>query len=145
MKTLFITIASFCVLQASAYAAPEVNKKTIETFRVAFKDAEDVTWYAEENYDHVYFTLQNIKTRIKYDKEGNFVSCLRTYMEESLPMLIRIKLKEKYADKKVTSVAELSTNDGTEFHMNLEDEKNIYMIRGDATGSLNLEKKIRKV
>jgi hypothetical protein len=144
MKKIIAFSLMLFSLSVFAAAEPEVNKKTIKAFEFTFKEAVDVKWYAEENFDHVYFTLNNVKTRMKYDKEGNFISCLRTYFEEDLPLLIRMRLKENYAGKKVTSVAEMITNTETEFHVTVEDDKNIYLLKGDIHGSFNVDKKLRK-
>jgi hypothetical protein len=133
------------VLATSVFAAgPEVNKKTIAAFEFTFKEAREVTWYAEENYDQVYFTLNNIKTQIKYDKEGNFMSCFRTYTEETLPLIVRLELKKEYAGKVVKSIAELTTNNITEYHITLEDEKHWFTVKSDVYGSLSTLKKMRK-
>jgi hypothetical protein len=144
MKTLFITAFLFITTFSSAIAEPEVNRKTMEKFKVAFKEAADVKWYAEENYDQVYCLIKGIKTQIKYDKEGNFISCFRMYKEEDLPVIIQLKLAQGYAGKSVTSVAELTTEGNMEYHLVLEDDKYWYNVKSDVFGNLATDKKIKK-
>jgi uncharacterized protein YxeA len=140
-----ILSAVMVVLATSVFAAePEVNKKTIAAFEFTFKEAKEVAWYAEENYDQVYFKLNNIKTQIKYDKEGNLLSCFRMYTEENLPLLIRLELKKVHGGKAVKSVAELTTDNITEYHMTLEDEKHWYTVKADVYGGLSTLNKLRK-
>lgn len=125
-------------------AIPEVNQKTVAAFEFAFKEATEVVWYAEETNDYVYFKLNNIKTKIRYDKEGRFISCMRMYSEQDLPMLVQIKLKENYANKKVTAVTEMATEANTVFYINVEDEKFIYILKADVQGSFIVDKKTQK-
>lgn len=142
-KIFFITL--LLVIGGLAFAAkPEVNQKTVAAFEFIFKEATEVIWYAEETNDHVYFKINNIKTKIRYDKEGNFISCLRMYTELDLPMLVQIRLKENYANKKVTAATELATESTTEYYINVEDEKFIYILKADVQGSFTVYKKLRK-
>jgi hypothetical protein len=144
MKTLFVAAFLFITTVNAAFAEPEVNRKTIEKFKVAFKEAADVKWYAETNFDQVYCVIKGIKTQIKYDKEGNFISCFRMYKEEDLPVIVQLKLAQQYAGKNITSVAELTTDGNIEYHLVLEDEKFWYNIKSDAFGNASLDKKIKK-
>jgi hypothetical protein len=143
MKKMLLVL--MVAVATSVFAAePEVNKKTMAAFEFTFKEAKEVTWYAEENYDQVYFTLNDIKTKIKYDKEGNLLSCFRTYTEEALPLLIRLELKKEYAGKQVKTIAELTTDRVTEYHITLEDDKHWYTVKSDVYGDLTTLKKLKK-
>lgn len=142
-KLLLITLV--LVSGSIVFAAgPELNQKTVAAFEFAFKDATEVVWYAEETNDHVYFKINNIKTQIRYDKEGKFISCMRMYKEQDLPMLVQIRLKEFYAGKKITAVTELATEASTDFYINVEDDKFIYLLKADIQGNLQVDKKLRK-
>ncbi len=144
MKKILLAVMVMFTAHAFAAAEPEVNKKTVAAFEFTFNDAKEVTWYAEEAYDQVYFKLNNIKTQIKYDKEGNLLSCFRMYTEENLPLLIRLELKKQHAGKVVKSVAELTTDKVTEYHMTLEDDKHWYTVKADVYGDLSTLKKLKK-
>lgn len=144
MKKIFF-ITTLLVISCFVFAAkPEVNRKTVAAFEFAFKEATEVVWYAEETNDYVYFKINDIKTKIRYDKEGKFISCLRTYKEQDLPMLVQIRLKENYPTKKVTAVTELATDGTTEYYINVEDEKFIYILKADVQGNFVVDKKLRK-
>ncbi|HEX4957876.1 MAG TPA: hypothetical protein VFV46_06830 [Lacibacter sp.] len=145
MKTLFFAFFLVTALSSRALDVPEVNQRTIEKFQVAFKEATDVKWYAEENYDQVYCLIKGIKTQIKYDKEGKFVSCFRMYGANELPVIVQYKLNQEYANKKVTSVAELTTDGSIEYHLVLEDDKFWYNVKSDSFGNLTTDKKFKKV
>lgn len=145
MKTLFFAFFLVTALSSRALDVPEVNQRTIEKFQVAFKEATDVKWYAEENYDQVYCLIKGIKTQIKYDKEGKFVSCFRMYGADELPVIVQYKLNQEYANKKVTSVAELTTDGSIEYHLVLEDDKFWYNFKSDSFGNLTTDKKFKKV
>lgn len=92
----------------------------------------------------MYCLIKGIKTQIKYDKEGKFVSCFRMYRADELPVIIQYKLNHEYANKKITSVAELTTDVSIEYHLVLEDDKFWYNVKSDSFGNLITDKKIKK-
>ncbi len=81
MKKIFLITLMLATGSFIFAAIPEVNQKTVAAFEFAFKEATEVVWYAEETNDYVYFKLNNIKTKIRFDKEGRFISCMRMYSE----------------------------------------------------------------
>src|SRR4249919_3640477 len=99
MKKFMITFISTLALSLGAFLyvhASEVNEKVLKSFKETFPKAEQVNWQEFTDNYVVNFTSVGIRERITYDKDGNFISATRYYLQENLPANIICKLKKKY-------------------------------------------------
>jgi hypothetical protein len=136
---LFLLIASF------AMATPTtVNDKVLKAFSQLFPKVANPAWYEYETYYEVYFDNNNVKCRIRYDLDGNIMSTRRDYMEPVLSPFIKAKINEKYPDKKIFGVTEITSDEGLSYIIILEDEKHWYHVTSDGTGQIYLQKKLIK-
>ena len=143
MKKIFLAaFISACTL--TVFASDPVDAKVLEAFNKAFKNAQNVSWSTSEYTYEVRFDQNKVTAKITYDKAGNILRTLRYYTEEKLPLMVITKVKEKYNDKKIFGVVEVSSQDGTFYHITLEDAKNWTMIKADSYGYLTVEKKFKK-
>lgn len=123
---------------------PTVNEKVLAAFNKTFKDVQEVRW-TENNFSYeVKFKQEEVISKVIYDKEGNILRTLRYYGEQQLPIMVLAKIKTRYSDKKVHCVVEESSDEGTYYHITLEDEKNWLDIKADSYGSLSVENKFKK-
>lgn len=144
-KILFAAVLVLgSALRSLAAEDPGVNEKVLEAFNKTFQNVQEVSWIENESSYEVRFKQDEISSRITYDKVGNIVSTLRYYHEDKLPLMILTKLKQKYSDKKVFGVVEESSEEGTFYHITLEDAKNWVNLKADSYGNLSVEKKFRK-
>lgn len=124
--------------------ANEPNKKVLNAFNKTFPHVQEVSW---TEYDHSYdvrFKQNEVVTRVSYDKQGNIVRTLRYYKEEQLPILVLTKVKQKFPDKKIFGVTEVTSGGNTDYHIVLEDEKQWIDITSDVYGSIFVNKKFKK-
>ena len=143
MKKFFLAmIISACTL--TVFASDPVDAKVLEAFAKTFKDAQNVTWSTSELTYEVRFDQNKVSARITYDKQGNIIKTMRYYTEEQLPLIVLTKVKNKYSDKKIYGVVEVSSDEGTYFHITLEDAKNWLNIKSDSYGSTVVESKFKK-
>jgi hypothetical protein len=61
-----------------------------------------------------------------------------------LPLLVLSKVKSKFNGKKIFGVTEESSDNGTFYHIILEDEKHWVNITADSYGSIRVDKKYNK-
>jgi hypothetical protein len=92
----------------------------------------------------VSFKQNDILTKVNYDKDGNFVSSIRYYSEKNLPVTVICRLQKEYAGKSVFGVTEVATENGVEYFIKLQDDKNWYTIHSDSQGNLEKIEKFRK-
>ena len=142
MKTLTFI---FCLLSfAFSAGATTVNDEVLKIFAKTYPEAQGTTWEDMKEGYRVFFTKNNISYRLQYDQQGNVTLALKYYTEENLPPLILNKVKKAYADYKIYSVIEESTDIALTYHVVLEDAKHILNIKSDPTGFLEVESKYNK-
>ena len=141
-----IILAAFAlVCSLGLYANdPGVDEKVLDAFNKTFQNAEDVSWTTTGDAYQVKFKQNDISSRVYYDKEGNILKTYRYYYEQGLPLLVLSKIKSKHADKKIFGVVEVSSEEGTFYHVTLESDKHWLEVKADSYGSLTLEKKLKK-
>jgi len=143
MKKYFL-LAAIAFAFSFRAMADDPNEKVLSAFNKTFPHVKDVAWTENENSYEVKFKQNEILSKITYDKEGNIIRTLRYYYEQQLPILVLSKVKSKFSDKKIFGVTEESSDNGTFYHIVLEDEKNWINITADTFGSIKVDKKFRK-
>ena len=139
-----IFMLAFC-MQTFAADGPEVNEKVIRSFKLTFPDAEKVSWQEFAERYVVHFEEGDIQTVMDFDKEGNYLVSKRYYKEDKLPVNILCKLRKKYADKKISIVTEVSTENNTDYYIKLEDATTWMTVKSDGGGSMEVVDKYKKV
>lgn len=139
-----ILLAALVVVFGFIANATDPNEKVLEAFKKTFPQVEDVAWTENPNSYEVKFKQNEILSKVTYDREGNIIKTLRYYQEQQLPILILSKVKNKFADKKIFGVTEEASDEGTFYHIVLEDEKNWVQITADSYGSIKVDKKFKK-
>lgn len=139
-----ILIAAFVIALSFRAMAEDPNEKVLEAFNKTFPHVKDVAWTEEEHTYEVKFLQNEILSRVTYDKEGNIIRTVRYYHEQELPILVLARVKSKFTDKKIYGVTEESSDEGTFYHIVLEDEKHWVNITADSYGNLKVDKKFNK-
>lgn len=139
-----ILLAAFVIALSFRAMAEDPNEKVLEAFNKTFPHVKDVAWTEEEHTYEVKFLQNEILSRVTYDKEGNIIRTVRYYHEQELPILVLARVKSKFTDKKIYGVTEESSDEGTFYHIVLEDEKHWVNITADSYGNLKVDKKFNK-
>lgn len=137
-------IAASALLFSLAVWAAEPNEKVLESFRSTFKNVSDIVWNEVDGRYEVKFLHNSISTRVSYDQHGNILRTVRYYQEESLPILIRMKVQNKFEGLKVYGVTESTADGEISYHIVLHDETNWVIIDSDAYGYIKIDKKLKK-
>jgi hypothetical protein len=142
MKTLTFII---CLLTLSLGAtATQVNEEVLKIFAKTYPGAQSIAWEELKEGYKVFFTKKDVSYRIMYDADGNVTLALKYYGEDNLPPLILNKVKKAYADYKVHSVVEESTDVSLSYHIVLENDKKILNLKSDSIGFLEVQSKYNK-
>ena len=146
MKTLFISL--MLLLGSTAVFAitpPDVNEKVLKAFHETFKNPENVAWHEYDYYYEVSFKQDEIKTRVRYDEQGNMIGTTRYYTEKELQPHIVSKIRSKYPKRSIYGVTEIfSEENNIEYYITLQDEKHWYTVKANAMGDLQQTEKFRK-
>ena len=146
MKKFFSFFIAAGIFLSFGFINPDINisPKVLDAFNQYFNNVKNIKWFSGENTYMVSFEQNNIRTRIDYDKEGNFLSSVRYYSENNLPFNILLKIKEKYKGKTIKIVTEVINQGSILYSINVEDEDTIYVIESDSDAYTHLVKKYKK-
>jgi len=143
MKKILLSAAIVFSFSFSAMA-DDPSQKVLDAFNKTFPHVKDVAWTESEQSYEVKFKQNEILSKVTYDKNGNILKTLRYYYEQNLPLLVLSKVKNKFNDKKIYGVTEESSDEGTFYHIILEDEKHWINITADSYGGIKVDKKFNK-
>ena len=124
--------------------ADDPNQKVLDAFNKTFQNVKEVAWTENDHSFEVKFKQNEILSKVTYDTDGNIVRTLRYYYEDNLPLLVVSKVKSKFNDKKIFGVTEESSEDGTFYHIVLQDEKHWINITADSYGVIRVDNKYKK-
>jgi len=149
MKKMILLAAGALLLVSTSFAKvdpdrEDVNEKVLKVFETTFPVVTDVKWKEYTDYYSASFKQNGIQTEVRYDKEGNFISSLRYYKEERLPLSILTQVKKKFSNKSVFGVTELTTGTDVAYFITLEDQKSWVVVKADQSGNLQIQDKFRK-
>lgn len=137
MKKIFFIAAAALLTATIAKADP--SEKLLNSFKQTFPAAKNVKWNDSESGYMVSFVQTGTLTKIKYDKDGNFVNSLRYYQEKDLPVKILMSLRKKYSNKNVFGVTEFTNAEGITYQVTLNDDKKWYIVNASTDGDLTLK------
>jgi hypothetical protein len=143
-KLLFFLFIAAITINLSAATTPTVSEKAIKNFKAAFTEAREVLWSEENGMYTVRFTLNNIRTRVMYSEDGDFLSSHRYYTEEYLPTDIVCKLKKKFPTRKIFGVVEYVIGDDINYYVKMEDEKTWITVKVDNYRTTEVTEKYQK-
>jgi hypothetical protein len=142
MKQILLAAIVFaCSFSAKA---EDPNQKVLDAFSKTFPHVDEVAWTENEQSYEVKFRQNEVLSKVTYDKAGNILKTLRYYYEQNLPLLVLSKVKSKFSDKKIYGVTEEASDEGTFYHIILEDEKHWFNITADSFGGIKVDKKFNK-
>ena len=149
MKKMILLIAGAFLLVNSTFAKvdpdrEDVNEKVLKVFENTFPVATDVKWKEYTDYYSASFKQMDVQTEVRYDKDGNFISSLRYYKEERLPLSVLSQIKKRFSTKSIFGVTELTTGTDIAYFVTLEDEKTWTVVKADLSGNLQVQDKFRK-
>jgi hypothetical protein len=142
MKKLFAIVMALFVFTAAVFA--NVNEQLVFSFNKSFPAAQNAKWSEDANGYFVSFTQYGILSKVAYNIDGDFLYALRYYSEENLPGSILTRVKEKFPNKKIFSVTEVSTADDINYHIKLEDAKKWYGIMVTPSRTITMEERFER-
>lgn len=98
----------------------DISIKAVRNFIKEYKNVSNVKWFESEDGFVVYFNMDGIKTKVYYDKKGNYECKVRNYYENRLLSEVRHLVKSNYYDFSIYCVVEISANDKTAYVVKLE-------------------------
>jgi hypothetical protein len=151
MKKLFVLIGSVLIMISSfAYAPANIDEQLLRSFAFNFPKAQRVVWHELDDAYVVSFIEDDIRVRITYLKDGAVTHIIRYYLEQNLPLDIRLNIKKQFPDKKIFGIIEenlisnLENRNKIIYHVKLEDERSWYTVKVQKNRKLKLGEKLNK-
>ena len=85
----------------------KVNAKAVKDFKQTYKTVTNEKWYEMPDGIRATFTLNDIRYRLDYEKNGSWLHTIRYYDEKKLPAETRRLVASSYLDHTVTLVEEI--------------------------------------
>lgn len=136
----FLLLTAFSTMAAIT----KVNEKLVRIFRETYPNAVQVSWTEYPDSYAVKFSEEGVNAVILYGKDGVFINATRYYKEELLPYYLVIAIRERFPEKKIYSVTEISAPYTINYYIKVEDEKTWMTIKVDTEGSISILEKFKK-
>ena len=148
-KVTAILTAAIMLFSTFAFAFASENDKVSERVKSAFlKDfstASNVSWEITNDCYFATFTINQVEAKAAYNTAGELVGVSRTIQSSNLPLNISLALAKKYEAYSISKIAiELTFEGETSYYLSIANEKQILKLKCSSSGSLEVEKKIKK-
>jgi hypothetical protein len=110
-------------------ALNNISTRAVRDFHRTYREVFDEEWYSVINGYIAKFTRDNIKTRVDYDKHGNWLSTIRYMNERQMPRDLRNRVKSVYFDDRITQVEEIQNKEDKVYLIHLEGESTWKVVR----------------
>ncbi|WP_132055772.1 hypothetical protein [Pseudocnuella soli] len=121
------------VFVTTAHSAP-ISSKLSQAFYADFANARQPFWDKQGKYFYVYFLTDDMSNRAKYTKRGSILYQMSYGHEHNLPNDIRHLLQTSYHDYAVSGVTHVKMDRQNVWLANLQDNKNLLVVRVDDAG-----------
>ena len=110
-------------------ALNNISIRAIRDFHKLYRDVFDEDWYSVSNGYIAKFTRNDIRTRVDYDKKGNWLSTIRFMNERQVPRDVRNRVKSVYFDDIIKQVEEITNKEDKVYLFHLEGENTWKIVR----------------
>ena len=102
---------------ASTNEAKNVSPKATKNFNKTFKNVTDEKWFEMPDGYRANFTQNDIRCRLDYDKNGNWMHTIKYYDEKKLPIEVRRLVVSSYLDYSIKTVEEIEAPHDVKFYV----------------------------
>jgi len=121
-----------------------VNIKVVRSFRKTHPDVSNEKWDIQDGYYFVNFSIDQVKYKIVYTKNGSLDYALKMYDEKNLPKEVRAAVKSRYYDYTIHTAQELNIKNKTIYIIQMSDSiswKSVRVCDGEIEEIENLRKR----
>ena len=143
MKKLVIAFTLFaCVFTKSSAASDGiVTPEVLKSFQSKFSTATNADWSLAEDLYKVQFALNGQTVIAYYKEDGTMTALTRNITSAQLPISLQTGLKNDYKAYWVADLFELSTEEGVQYYVTLEDADSKLILKSSAANWTTFQKK----
>jgi len=146
MKKMILALAIMAVTFGSTAMAheKEIDKHIQQRFNKEFAGAADVRWSSNDQYAQVEFTYNNMRLYAYYNNQGETLAVIRNIYFSSLPLALQFDVKKNYKEYWITKICEVTTKDGTQYRVTLENADGTMQLHSNGNDGWELTRKEAK-
>lgn len=151
MKKLFVLFSAMLIgFYAFANRPVKIDEQLLQNFSVQFPHAQKVVWQESDDAFIVSFIEDGIRLRVVYLRNGALTHFLRYYLEENLPLDIRLAVKNKFPGKSIYGVVEenitsnIQNKTSTVYYVKLEDDTSWTTVKVQRNKKLKIIERLIK-
>lgn len=145
MKPLFIFLLLVSsLLTKSIYASDVISAKALQSFETTFTTAKNAEWVAIDKHYKVQFIMNEQTLTAYYTADGSLLSVTRNISSTQLPLMLLAQLKNKYSSQWITELFEMSSENGTDYYVILENADTKTILKSYNNSNWTLYNKIKK-
>ena len=137
-----MTSLSFALACLLLYSNSIVN--IVQQDRVLTTSSRSAPLNGSQEFVEIVSFQNGIQSHLFFDGTGDVVRCQRYYKEKDLSPFVAAKVKYKYPGFKIFGVTEITTHQGVQYTIVLEDPKYWIHVQSTDNGTLTLRKKYKK-
>ena len=138
MKNLFILALLAISISTSAFATGEnkVGSVVLNSFKVDFKGAKEVSWSSRTGYAKAAFKLDNREMEVFYKSDGSIFAVSKKIELDELPVDAKRSFAKRYEGYTVKEAIAFESADEDAFYISAENEKESVILKVDQHESL---------
>jgi hypothetical protein len=121
-----------------------INQAALTAFKTEFAGATDATWYADNEYYKVTFTLNDQRMFAYYSTDGEFIAVARYISSVQLPLFLQKNLRKFYRNAWVSDLYEVATKSRTNYYVTLENAETKTVLKSVNSREWSLYQKDKK-
>ncbi len=141
-KLIALFIAAFFI---TASVNAQTPAPVMKAFNSSFSDVTSAKWFSSGDNHVVHFDQNGVSMVITYDRFGTLLGSKRVSEKENmLPLNVLHNIRQKYADKHITLITEKFEEGVISYTVQLQNDKQIWIISSTGDGNFAVLDKINK-
>lgn len=119
-------------LAVNSFANDEkINAEVLNAFKTRFRDAQDVTWIAAEDYCKATFTFHGARMSAFYNTKAELIGVTRYILSTQLPLYLQNSLRRDYPAYWITDLFELSKRHGFSYYLTIRNADEQIVLKSE--------------
>lgn len=135
MKKLFVVLSLFAATASFAADPDPVTEEAKKTFKKEFPGASLISWTNAGDYYKAVFLYDGYRSEAYFTPEGELQGSARNIFYNQLPLAVTKAVEKRFTKPEVISISELTSANGTQYLIRLEDGTKSYRVQYDSGGN----------
>ena len=144
MKKVFLVLSFFTATTSFASDPDPVSEEAKKTFRKEFPGASLLSWTDAGDYIKAVFLYEGYRSEAYFTPEGELQGSARNILYNQLPLAVTKAMDKRFTQPDVLEISELTSNNGTNYLVRLDDGEKSYRVQYDSGGNTVSLQRLKK-